>query len=919
MPVTRRDLARIGAALPALARLGAAAPQQSFEKHLRNDQDVELPDWGPYTLRYIGISHVADRGRGLRFDLSVFPGLYRRKVVVPNARWESDYTPWEASADLYYYCFRHQLEWKDRVYADISYSRIGEHVRLIRAECVNRTSRPQNLVLHQMAYLNFPGPGQEVMLPAGAKWIHALDYSDLKFATSRPTDNLVYDGWLRGEARDAGYTGGYGIGKGFGAERGDRLDYQFTLENAIEDAVLLVRARVAKGDSAEVTVEPLASGTQRIGGTGEFTVTRITAGRVPAGQHKFALVSTSGTGVELDGIAIAPAGSAAEVRFRPVRQDPVPDEIVEGPRPGSVLVRYKGLGRFYGMAWNSGSVQIRQFFCEELDRWFRDRVQDHVSLVLRGPGEGHFTNLFLRPIPIGPQSSRVVYGVVCDGTREEATRALAGFPAEDAACEAIYTVARGARVSVAGGAEGRRYEFSQNLMAAANLTNVTFPLYVRRHYVTHTTPGRWWPMLYSWDAGFTGLGLLELDLERAVGCLNTYLTSTGDQHAAFIHHGTPLPVQIFLFLEIWNRTQSRELLEFFYPRVRQYHRFLAGRLGSSSTHRLQSQLLQTWDYFYNTGWDDYPPQQYMHAKKLQKTTAAAVTTAHAIRTAKILGMAARALGRSADLAEYEQDIGIWTEALQRNSWDEASGYFGYVTHDGAGRPAGILRHESGANFNMGMCGAYPMFAGICTGAQEKRIVGHLMSERHLWTRIGMTTVDQSAPYYRPDGYWNGAVWMPHQWFFWKALLDLGYSQEAHHIARTALDLWQQEVDDSYGCFEHFMVESGRGAGWQHFTGISNPVLCWFGAYHRQGQFTTGFDAWVERREFTNNNRRLEVDMQLRGAAGRKAVVLAGMQPGPRYRATWAGREVTPKVLSSGALELALENTAVTRKLTIAPV
>jgi hypothetical protein len=455
-------------------------------------------------------------------------------------------------------------------------------------------------------------------------------------------------------------------------------------------------------------------------------------------------------------------------------------------------------------------------------------------------------------------------------------------------------------------------------MAATNLTNVFFPLHVRKHFIRHNTPAPFAPMLYSWDAGFTGLGLLELDTERAVGCMNTYLTPPGDKQLAFNHHGTPLPVQIFLFLELWNRTHSRELLEFYYPRVRQYHMFLAGRLGSSTTRRLKSQLLQTWDYFYNTGWDDYPPQVYMHEQKIAKQLAAVTPTAHAIRTAKILALAARELGLEEDVRLYEKDIAIWSDSLQRHSWDEEAGYYGYVRHDAEGNPTGILRHSSGVNFNMGMCGAYPLFAGICTPAQEKRLVGHLMSERRMWSPIGMTTVDQSAPYFTPEGYWNGAVWMPHQWFFWKALLDLGRGEEAWRIASTGLDVWKKEVDDSYLCLEHFMVQSGRGAGMHHFTGLSNPVLMWFNAYYGLGRLTAGYDTWIARHGFTDGNRRLDADLRLSGPTGRRSIVLVGMQPGPRYRATWAGRAATSRVLPSGALEVSLENLPGSHKLIVAP-
>ena len=646
-----------GAVLPALTFGSAAGPDYSV--HFRDDNDLALEDWGPYSPRYIGTSHVADRARGLRFDLSVFPGLYRRKVCVPTARWESDYYPWEASADLDYYCFRHELEWKDQVYVDVSYSKMSAHSRLIRADCVNRTGLDQNVVLHFMAYLTYPHPGYEVSVPAGGKWISSLDYADLRYATPRPTDTQVYDGLLRSEAKDAGFTGGYGIGKNFGQEKGDRVVYRYSLDQAVSDAVMLVRARMPKGAVLRTSIGTLA-------GTGDFAVTRFPVGSVAAGAHTLEVVSEGGAPLDLDGFVIVAAGAADQVKFAAAAQDPVPEKIVEGPRPGSVLLKYRGLDRWYGLAWNYDMFQVRQFFCEELDSYMRNNVQNHVWLVFRGPGKGHFTNAFLRPIPLKPNTTRAVHGMVAEGTQAEVTRMLAEFPAEAARCEAVYEAARQKRIVVSGRPEGKRYEFAETRMAAANCTNLAYPLYMRRHFIRHNTPTPWAPMLYTWDAGFTGLGLLEIDIPRAVGCLNTYLTREGDPYAAFILHGTPLPVQIFLYLELWNRTQSRELLEHYYPRVRQYHQFLAGNIGSSSTRRLKSQLLQTWDYFYNTGWDDYPPQSYMHEKKIQKTTAAVTTTAHAIRTAKILSMAARGAGadrRRAGIRERHRHLGGRTATL----------------------------------------------------------------------------------------------------------------------------------------------------------------------------------------------------------------------------------------------------------------
>ena len=97
----------------------------SSPTQLAHTHDLNLPAWGPYTKKYIGISHIPDPDAGLRFDLSVFPGYYRRQVLVPNAKWESGFHPWEAAPDLSYYAYRYELEWKDQVTCDVSFSALG--------------------------------------------------------------------------------------------------------------------------------------------------------------------------------------------------------------------------------------------------------------------------------------------------------------------------------------------------------------------------------------------------------------------------------------------------------------------------------------------------------------------------------------------------------------------------------------------------------------------------------------------------------------------------------------------------------------------------------------------------------------------------------------------------------------------------
>ncbi|HEY8598843.1 MAG TPA: hypothetical protein VIL85_10465 [Thermomicrobiales bacterium] len=890
--------------------------------------DLRLPDWGPYTKRYIGVSHIADAARGLRFDLSVFPGFYRHKIDVPNVLWESGYSPWAAAPDLSYYSHRHELSGSDELYCDIAFAHLDDDARLIRATFVNRTNAPQNLVLHQMASLNFPPPKAYVPeplrpatieLPPGAGWLDALDYAGLTFAQPRPTDTLNADGLRRAETRDHGFVGGGGIGQGFGAAAGDTVTFRFTIPRPIPAPLIVARYRLGRE-----TVSPFSLGLDgaarrvcRFVGTGDFRQEGFSLGdTLPAGEHTLRFTALGGASIEFDGFAIVAARDANRVRFAQVEWHPRP-EIVAGPQPQSLLLRYADPDRWYGLAWDFAPWEVREFHTAELDSLLRSTVHHHTRDQFYGSGEGHYTNIFCRPIVLAPGETRTLHGLVCTGERAAIERQINAYHADTIDPASHFVSAETRAADLTPSPAGSPFRTSQERLAATLLTNVVYPVYARRRYIRHNTPGRWWDSLYTWDSGFIGLGLAELDRDRALDCLRAYLMPPDDPDAAFLHHGSPVPTQHALFHDLWNRAPSLGLLRECYPSLRQYWRFLAGMLGSSTTARFGSGLLQTWDYFYNSGgWDDYPPQVAVHAQGLAGSVTPVITTAQVVRVAKILRHAAKTLELDADVVEYDALIAASTRALQRHAWDESSGYFGYVRHDAAGAPIGILRHEGDENFNRGFDGLYPLIAGICTPDQEERLLAHLFDPARHWTPIGLTAVDQSAPYYRADGYWNGAVWMAHQWYFWRTMLDLGRPDLARQIAMTALDLWRVEVERTGRTFEHFIVASGRGAGWHHFGGLSAPILNWYAAYYRPGTLTVGFDTWLHERSSAPDHTALTATMTIDTATHHRPTLIATLAPGPRYVVRWNDTPLDYDEPLPGVLEISLPAGASAGRLVI---
>lgn len=920
-----------GAAMGTTSRLALAATSKQgthdlLHTSLEDTHDLpSLSPWGPYSKKFYGISHIPDISAGLLFDLSIFPSLQGTPTRLPNVTDRCGVHPWQAAPDLTYYATRTELQWKDQIYCEHAYINTGRNQRLLRMELANNTSTTQRITLHALSQLCFPPLHEltaqpirlrDISLPPSALWIHALDYEDMRFAVPRPTDNLVTDGRWRGEERMHETVGGSALAQGFARNSGDTVLYKLTLRRSFADGAILLRFY---GDAGQTVTLHCSGAMQRdvtLSCTGEFTTATFPIGPLPAGEHILRFTSAAGAPIALNGFAIVEHNEASAVQFpaHPWHPQPI---IQTGPNY-SVLLKYADIDTWYGFTLGQPPASPQLLPWRDLDQTFSAHSEQNTQDRIFGRGKGRpgdpdslFVHTSWPVIELPPSSHRVIYGLVVTGTEIQVRTALQSFDPSSSAHEERWRSAATRALALHSNPEGRPYLLGQQLLAATTLLNVVYPLRTQRQTIRHYSPGKIWDCLYTWDAGFIGLGLLELDLNAAIESLNAYLTPPGAQ-SAFIHHGTPLPIQIYLFTEIWNRTQSHTLLRRFYPRLRQYYLFLAGRLGSSTTRRHSDGLICTWDYFYNSGgWDDYPPQVYMHKNRLEARTVPTVSTSHLIRCARLLRLCAHELGLRQDIESYNNDIKQLSTALQRDAWDEASGYFGYVTYNDTGESNGILRTNAGINYNMGLDGISPLIADVCTPLQQEKILKHLFSEDHLWTSIGITTVDKQAPYYNPNGYWNGSVWLVHQWFLFKTMLDLGRGELAVKIAKAGIDIWRSSTEESYDCIEHFTPKPPYGAGWCQFSSLSSPALIWFAALYTPGRVTVGFDTWVQQSSYQDreNTLQLQLSSQSKTSASHRDALVC-LRPRESYHVYINGRRTTPPEILPGLLCISLPNSDV---------
>lgn len=179
---------------------------------IHKEYPTALSDWGPYSKHLAGISHIENEETGEMLEFSVFPARYRGAMQVPVEVYPCNQYPWHANEDLRFYTYRFEVEWKDRVYCDVSYWIQNEQTVLVRTRCVNNTEMSQNLCLHYLANSYRP---PFVSVEGTAELVDPLAYQTLEIRGNERAPGLNPDGKLRGEVLGGNFVNGPCIGRAF--------------------------------------------------------------------------------------------------------------------------------------------------------------------------------------------------------------------------------------------------------------------------------------------------------------------------------------------------------------------------------------------------------------------------------------------------------------------------------------------------------------------------------------------------------------------------------------------------------------------------------------------------------------------------------------------------------------------------------
>jgi hypothetical protein len=160
-------------------------------------------------------------------------------------------------------------------------------------------------------------------------------------------------------------------------------------------------------------------------------------------------------------------------------------EIIEGSIENSLIFKYENTDTYYGLYWDQEDYLVRHWLSKDLSTNLHEYDLGETTLF-DGDKKGHFTNVFIKPIELGANTSKSLNRLVCQGTKKEVIKKLRSAKQLD--FEEVYQTARTNLPMNNIVPSGEKYVFNQNRMAANTICNVVYHVYTQNEYIRHHAP-----------------------------------------------------------------------------------------------------------------------------------------------------------------------------------------------------------------------------------------------------------------------------------------------------------------------------------------------------------------------------------------------------------------------------------------------
>ncbi len=200
-----------------------------------------------------------------------------------------------------------------------------------------------------------------------------------------------------------------------------------------------------------------------------------------------------------------------------------------------------------------------------------------------------------------------------------------------------------------------------------------------------------------------------------------------------------------------------------------------------------------------------------------------------VKEANSLAEMAKLLNKPNDYVAWKHEADARKDSINKYMWDPETGFYYNITkdtHDFSFKKSGDLKRKE-------IIGFLSLWSGIADSSQAAMLVKHLTNPDEFWRKYGIPSLSADDPYYNPQGYWNGPVWVQWQYLIFKGLINYGYIDIARDLMHHVIDNMIYELKNNHYLWEIYSPDQ-HWAGWNKtyiWAGIAARMLIDMQKYH----------------------------------------------------------------------------------------
>lgn len=327
----------------------------------------------------------------------------------------------------------------------------------------------------------------------------------------------------------------------------------------------------------------------------------------------------------------------------------------------------------------------------------------------------------------------------------------------------------------------------------------------------YLVPGAIYDSLWTWDAYFTGLGLLPHHQEAFVGSLRNLLDSvqpdgrapgTVDATGTANFGHLPQPVHAQWAWTCFRLTENETLLRETWDTLVQI------RTWNDTTCKSRRDLY-VWVDEGGTGIDNDP------AIYARPGSTVALVDINCFHYRELLAMSkiARVLGHAHTSAWFDRSERL-RDAINTYMWSEERQTYHHL--DLAPRTVETFQRvtwEIPVGFQTWAC-LFPLWTGVATPSQADRLVRtHVLNPDAFLSGYGIRSTSRAEPFYHNEptanpSNWQGPVWGLSTFLTSYGLARYGYTSEALRVAGRLVQLMDQDLEHNGTIHEYYHAETG---------------------------------------------------------------------------------------------------------------